>query len=50
MDYAVRTIVCAIDLGPRGPDVLRHAASLAHRFGARLRIVYAIGRFLLTLL
>lgn len=42
MDYAIRTILCAIDLGPSGSDVLRHAAGLAHRFGARLQIVHAI--------
>jgi nucleotide-binding universal stress UspA family protein len=42
MDYALRTLLCATDLGPRGPDVLRHAAGLAHHFGARLHIIHAI--------
>ncbi|HRD66389.1 MAG TPA: universal stress protein [Candidatus Competibacter sp.] len=42
MDYAIRTILCAVDLGPRGSDVLRHAAGLAHRFGARLQVIYVI--------
>ncbi len=42
MDYAIRTMLCATDLGPRGPDVLRHAAGLAHHFGARLHIIHAI--------
>jgi len=42
MDYAIHSILCATDLGPRAPDVLRHAAGLAHYFGARLHIIHAL--------
>ena len=42
MDYAIRALLCATDLGPRGPDVLRHAAGLARCFGARLHILHVI--------
>ncbi|MDG4550905.1 MAG: universal stress protein [Candidatus Contendobacter sp.] len=42
MDYAIGTLLCATDLGPRSPEVLRHAAGLAHRFGARLHLLHVI--------
>ena len=42
MDYTIGILLCATDLGPRGPEVLRHAAGLAHRFGARLHILHVI--------
>lgn len=42
MDYSLRTILLATDLGPRGHEVLRHAGGLAHHFGARLHIVHVV--------
>jgi nucleotide-binding universal stress UspA family protein len=42
MDYTIRTILLATDLGPRGHEVLRHAGGLAHHFGARLHIVHTV--------
>jgi nucleotide-binding universal stress UspA family protein len=37
-----RTIVCAIDLGPRTPEVLRLATLFARDFNARLEVMHSI--------
>ena len=42
MNDGLETFLLATDLGPRGPDVLRCAASLAHRLNARLHVVHVI--------
>ena len=42
MDYQIRNILYATDLGPSGPKVLRHALGLARRFGAKVHIVHAM--------
>jgi nucleotide-binding universal stress UspA family protein len=42
MEYNIRTILYATDLGPHGPDVFCHAAGLAQRFGAKIHIVHVV--------
>ncbi|MDQ2694591.1 MAG: universal stress protein [Pseudomonadota bacterium] len=42
MAYALKTILYATDLGPRGPEVFDHAAGLAKQTGACIHIVHAI--------
>ena len=42
MEYTLKTILYATDLGPHGPDVARHATGLAQHFGAKLHVVYVI--------
>lgn len=39
-----RTIVCALDLGPRSVSLMQWAAQLAQVFGAGLRFVHAVPR------
>ena len=38
--FAVRNILCAVDLGPRSDDAISWAAPLAAEFGARLTLVH----------
>jgi nucleotide-binding universal stress UspA family protein len=38
----LRTMLCAIDLVPGSADLIRQAASLAHEFSAKLRIVHSV--------
>lgn len=42
MEYSIRTILCAVDLGPHGPEVARHAIGLARSFGAKIHLVHVI--------
>lgn len=42
MNHVLHTILCAVDLGPRDPDVLRHAAGLAGACGARLYLLNVV--------
>jgi nucleotide-binding universal stress UspA family protein len=39
---ALRTVVCAVDLGPQSRKTLSWAAELAGEFGARLALVHAV--------
>lgn len=42
MHYTIKNILFATDLGPRGPEIFRCAASLAERYGADIHIVHAV--------
>jgi nucleotide-binding universal stress UspA family protein len=42
MDYAIRTILYATDLGPHGPMIFGHAFALAKQFGAKIHVVHAV--------
>ncbi|PMR72468.1 universal stress protein [Billgrantia endophytica] len=42
MSFKIERILYATDLGPRGPDVFRCAASVAERYGADIHIVHVI--------
>ncbi|PWV63542.1 universal stress protein [Plasticicumulans acidivorans] len=42
MAYGISTILYATDLGPRGPEVFRHAAGIARRFEAKVHILTVI--------
>ncbi|MBL8482106.1 MAG: universal stress protein [Rhodocyclaceae bacterium] len=39
MNYAIKTILFATDLGPHSEQVLAHAAGMAQRFGAELHLL-----------
>lgn len=39
---SLRTVVCAVDLGPESKKALCWAANMAHEFGARLVLVHAV--------
>ena len=40
MEFDIRTILYATDLGPKGPEVANHAVSLARRFEARIHAIH----------
>ncbi len=42
MDYTIRTILYATDLGPHGAHVFNHAFSLAKQYGAKIHVVHAL--------
>jgi nucleotide-binding universal stress UspA family protein len=42
MDYNIRTILHATDLGAHGPAIFNHAFVLAKQFGAKIHIVHAL--------
>lgn len=42
MDYNVRNLLYATDLGPHGQEVFYHAAGLALRLGANIHIVHVV--------
>ena len=42
MDYTIRTILYATDLGPHGVEVFNHAFSLAKQYGAKIHVVHAL--------
>ncbi len=42
MVYTLHTILCAIDLGPRDSEVIRHAADLARSCGAQLQLLNVV--------
>ena len=42
MEYAIKTILYAADLGPYGPEIFKHAAGLAQQFGAKIHIVHVV--------
>jgi nucleotide-binding universal stress UspA family protein len=42
MDYHIRTILLAADLGARGSEIIRHGAGIASRFGAKLHLIHVI--------
>jgi nucleotide-binding universal stress UspA family protein len=39
MSYDIDNILYATGLGPRGPEVFRHAVGIAQRFGAKLHVI-----------
>ena len=42
MDYTIRTILYATDLGPHGAEIFNHAFSLAKQYGAKIHVVHAL--------
>jgi nucleotide-binding universal stress UspA family protein len=42
MEFSIRTVLCAIDLGPHGEEAACHAIGLARQFGAKLHLVHVI--------
>ena len=42
MEYPIRNVLYATDLGPHGPEVARHAAGLAQQFQAKIHVTYAV--------
>ena len=42
MDYTIRTILYATDLGPHGAEVFNHAFSLAKQYDAKIHVVHAL--------
>lgn len=42
MDYLIRTILYATDLGPHGAEVFNHAFSLAKQYSAKIHVVHAL--------
>lgn len=42
MEYNLRTILYATDLGPYGPKIFEHAAGIAQRFGAKIHIIHVL--------
>jgi nucleotide-binding universal stress UspA family protein len=42
VQYEIRNILYATDLGPNGPVAFRHALGLARSFGARLHILHVM--------
>lgn len=42
MDYTIRTILYATDLGPHGAYVFNHAFSLAKQYDAKIHVVHAL--------
>lgn len=42
MEYDIRKILYATDLGPHGPVVANHAVRFAPRFNARIHVVHVI--------
>jgi nucleotide-binding universal stress UspA family protein len=42
MEYTLRTILYATDLGPYGPKIFAHAIGLAQRFDAQIHIVHVL--------
>ncbi len=39
-EFAIRSVLCAIDLGPHSPRTLQWGAQMAAEFGARLTLVH----------
>ncbi len=39
-EFAIRSVLCAVDLGPRGAEAVSWAAQMAAEFGARLTLAY----------
>lgn len=42
MEYPIKTILYATDLGPHGPSIFNHAAGMAQAFGAKIHIIHAV--------
>lgn len=42
MDYAIRTILLAIDLSDHAPEVARHALGLAQNLGAKVHVLHVL--------
>jgi nucleotide-binding universal stress UspA family protein len=42
-EFAIRNILCAVDLGPRSDEVLRWAAAMAAEFDAHLTVTHVTG-------
>ena len=42
MEYSIGTILFAADLSSHAPEVARHAAGLAQKFGAKLHVLHII--------
>jgi len=40
MEYEIKTILYATDLGPKGPEVANHAVAVARRFEARIHAIH----------
>jgi nucleotide-binding universal stress UspA family protein len=40
VEYDIKTILYATDLGPSGPEVVNHAVGLARRFDARIHAIH----------
>ena len=52
MEYDIKTILYATDLGPKGPEVANHAVGVARRFDARIHAIHVtepMSRFTNTL-
>ncbi|MCP5420008.1 MAG: universal stress protein [Gammaproteobacteria bacterium] len=42
MDYSIRTILYATDLGPHGPMIFGHAYTLAKQFDAKIHVLHVV--------
>jgi len=42
MDYAIKTILYATDLGPHGPEIFNHAFGIAKQSGAKIYVVHVV--------
>jgi nucleotide-binding universal stress UspA family protein len=40
MEYTLKNILFATDLGPHGPEIFKHAAGLAQQFGAKIYLIH----------